>query len=404
MVNLPKSLIPRNDYLRRIQPFMHQPLVKVLTGQRRVGKSYLLYQIIQQILQEEPSANIIYINKEDMAFDAIKDAAGLHTYLQPKLKKNKRNYIFIDEIQEIADFEKTIRSLLLSDKNDVYITGSNAQLLSGELATLLSGRSIEINIYSLSFEEFILFHQLPDNQSSLDLYLRYGGLPYLRNLNLNDEVVFEYLRNIYTTILYRDVVTRYNIRSNRYLENLVQFLADSIGSIFSAKSISNYLKSQKINLAHNQVHHFADCLSNAFLIHKVMKYDVKGKRFFESGEKFYFENLGIRNAIAGFRTTDIHKLVENAVYNHLCYKNYVVKVGWWQGSEIDFVAEKDNEITYIQVALRIDKKSTEEREFGNLSKLPDNYSKIVVTYEPGSRNTYAGIRHISLLDFLTTGI
>jgi predicted AAA+ superfamily ATPase len=401
MFNLPQALIPRDAYLNRIRPFMHQPLVKVLTGQRRVGKSYLLYQIIHQIVQEIPSANIIYINKEDMAFDAIKDAGSLHAYLQPKLKKNKRNYIFIDEIQEIADFEKAIRSLLLSDKNDVYITGSNAQLLSGELATLLSGRSIEIKIYSLSFKEFLQFHQLHQNQSSLDVYLRYGGLPYLRNLHLNDEVVFEYLKNIYTTILYRDVVTRYHIRSNRYLENLVQFLADSIGSIFSAKSISNYLKSQQINLAHNQVHHFADCLSNAFLIHKVMKYDVKGKRFFESGEKFYFENLGIRNAIAGFRTADLHKLVENAVHNHLCYKNYEVKVGWWQGSEIDFVAEKDNETTYIQVALRIDKETTAQREFGNLEKIPDNYTKLVVTYEPGSRNTYAGIQHISLLDFLT---
>ncbi|HMO34353.1 MAG TPA: ATP-binding protein [Lacibacter sp.] len=399
-MNLPSSLIPREAYTKRLHPFVRKPLVKVLTGQRRVGKSYLLYQLIREVLQEDPTASVIYINKEDFAFDAIREAADLHDYIQQRLVAGKWNYVLVDEIQEIASFEKAIRSLLLQKQTDVYITGSNAHLLSGELATLLSGRTIEVQVYSLSYPEFLQFHRLEAGQTSLDLYLRYGGLPYLHNLQLTDEVVFEYLRNIYTTILYRDVIARHSIRSNRQLENLVRFLADSVGSLFSANSISDYLKAQQVKLPHNQVQYFADCLASAFLVHKVPRYDIKGKRRFETGEKYYFENLGIRNALAGYRATDRGKLVENAVYNHLRYRGYTVQVGIWQGAEVDFVAEKEQEKIYVQVALRLEQASTLDREFGNLQKIGDNYSKLVVTYDLGSRNTYAGIRHLSLLEFL----
>jgi predicted AAA+ superfamily ATPase len=287
---------------------MRQSLVKVFTGQRRVGKSYLLYQVMQQVLAEDASAHIIYINKEDLAFDDILDAGQLYQYVSERLQPDGFNYIFIDEIQEIKDFEKAVRSLLLNPQNDLYITGSNAKLLSGELATLLSGRTIEIEVHSLSYPEFLQFHALPNDSKALDLYLRYGGLPYLRNLSLTDGIVFDYLKNIYTSILYRDVVARYNIRSMQFLEKLVQFFADSTGSIFSAKSISDFLKAQKTNISHTQVQAFAGYLANAFLIHSVPRYDIKGKRLFETGEKYYFENLGIRNAIIGYRTADLGKL------------------------------------------------------------------------------------------------
>ena len=397
----PSYIIQRETYTSRIVPFMEKPLAKVFTGQRRVGKSFMLFQIMQLILKKEPKANIIYINKEDIAFDDIKTASDLNKYIVAHSSEEKTNYIFIDEIQEITDFEKTIRSLLLNENNDIYITGSNAKLLSGELATLLAGRTIEFSIHSLSYIEFLSFHKLTDSGQNLLKYFKYGGLPYLINLKLTDDIVFEYLTNIYTTIVYRDVVSRYNIRSTNFLERLIQFLANNVGSIFSAKRISDFLKSQQVNISHNQVQTFNDYLTNAFLIHKVPRYDVQGKRIFEFGEKYYFENCGIRNAIVGYRPGDKAKLLENIVYNQLLYKGYDVKIGWLETQEIDFVATKNNETIYIQVALRLDNDNTIEREFGNLLKIKDNYPKMVITLDEQFNNTYQGVTHIPIRKFLT---
>ena len=401
-LKLPSNIIQREAYTSRIVPFMEKPIAKVFTGQRRVGKSFMLFQIIQLILVKDPEANIIYINKEDIAFDDIKTASDLNNYISANAHGHKKNYIFIDEIQEIQDFEKTIRSLLLDESNDVYITGSNAKLLSGELATLLAGRTIEISIYSLSYTEFLLFHKLVDSDQNLMKYFKFGGLPYLINLKLTDDIVFEYLKNIYTTIVYRDVVSRYNIRSNNFLERLIQFLANNIGSLFSAKNISDFLKSQQVNIAHNQVQSFTDYLTNAFLIHKVLRYDVKGKKIFEIGEKYYFENCGIRNAIAGYRPGDQAKLLENIVYNQLLYKGYDVKIGKLETQEIDFVATKNNETIYIQVSLRLENEKTIEREFGNLLKIKDNFPKMIITLNDQTKNTYKGVALISVREFLTS--
>jgi predicted AAA+ superfamily ATPase len=398
--NIPSNIIQRQTYLSRVKPFVGKPIAKVFTGQRRVGKSFMLFQIMQLIREKDPEANIIYINKEDIAFDEIRTAADLNHYILENSVEQKKNYIFIDEIQEIPEFEKAVRSLLLNENNDIYITGSNARLLSGELATMLAGRTIEINIYSLSYEEFLTFHRLPDSDESLQKYFKYGGLPYLINLKLNDEVVFEYLKNIYTTILYRDVISRYNIRSTNFLERLVRFLADNIGSLFSAKKISDFLKSQKINVAHNQVQAFTDHLAHAFLVHKVARYDVKGKRIFETGEKYYFENSGIRNAVAGYKPGDKAKLLENIVYNQLLYKNYEVKAGSLNANEIDFVATKNNETTYLQVTLQMEEDKTMEREFGNLLKIKDNFPKMVITLNDQTLNSYKGITLMTVREFL----
>lgn len=397
---IPSRLILREAYLTRIQPFMNKSLVKVLMGQRRVGKSFLLYQLMQLVEKEDPQANIVYINKEDFSFDSIRNAADLHDYVTAHIDRKKKNYIFIDEIQEIAEFEKAVRSLLLNENNDIYITGSNASLLSGELATLLGGRTVEFRINSLSYREFLSFHELDDSDNSLDAYMKYGGLPYLVNLELRDHVVYEYLKNIYTTIVYRDVVARYNIRNTHFLEKLVLFLADTTGSIFSSKSISDFLKSQKINIAHNQVQTYIGQLANAFLIDGVSRFDLKGKRLFEVGEKYYFENPGIRNAIAGYRPDDQGKLVENLVYNQLRSRNYEVHIGQHDAREIDFVANKENETLYIQAALRLDSEKTIEREFGNLQKIRDQYPKMVITMDKTFKNTWQGITHLSLRDFL----
>lgn len=379
---------------------MRKPIIKVLTGERRVGKSYLLYQLIQKIQSEEPEANIIYINKEDMEYDTIQDARGLHDYVTSKLVPEGINYIFIDEIQDITDFEKALRSLLLNENNDIYITGSNARMLSGELATTLSGRYIEFNIYSLSYPEFLRFHQLEDSDASLSLFSRYGGFPYLINLPLEEEVVSEYLKNIYATILFRDIISRYNLRNTTILEKLVQFLADNIGSIFSAKSISDFLKSQNTSISSNQIQSYVSYLSNAFLIHKVDRYDLIGKRIFSIGEKYYFENLGLRNSIVGYKPQDAGKVLENMVYNHLLYMGYKIKTGALGTNEIDFIGEKRAENVYIQVALQLNEQTTIDREFGNLLKIQDNYPKFVITNDRFSGNSYKGIKHLYIRDFL----
>ena len=215
-------------------------MVKVFTGQRRVGKSYVLYQLIRRILYEDREANIIYINKEDIDFNFINNEEDLIRYVNENVREDRLNYIFIDEVQEINGFEKAVRSLLLEANNDIYVTGSNAVMLSGTIASLLAGRTIEIQVKSLSFTEFLLFHDLADSDESLEKYFTYGGLPFLANLALRDDVVFEYLRNICNTIIYRDIIGRHNLRSIRFLDQLVKFLADNTGSLFSAKSISDF--------------------------------------------------------------------------------------------------------------------------------------------------------------------
>ena len=399
-MNFPRILKKRKGYIDRIKPFMQKSVAKVLTGQRRVGKSFLLYQLIEEILAEEPDANIIYVNLEDFTFSSLQTAEDLHSYIISHSKEKVKNYIFIDEIQDIPGFEKVIRSLLLNEDNDIYITGSNAKMLSGELATYLSGRYIEFKIYSLSYSEFLEFHGLTESETSYELYSRYGGLPYLLNLPLEDETVNEYLKSVYSTIVFRDVVSRYKLRNTLFLEKLIQFLSENIGNLFSAKNISDYLKSQHTAISVNQIQSYTEYLNNAFLIHRVERYDLIGKSVFEIGEKYYFENMGIRNIVIGYRITDKAKILENLVYNHLLYKGYDIKVGYYGDKEIDFIGEKNGEKLYIQVALKIDSDKTAEREFGNLLKIQDNYPKIVVTEDTFSGNSYEGIRHCSIRQFL----
>lgn len=397
---IPDLIIKREDYIKRVLPFVGKNLIKVFTGQRRVGKSYLLFQIMDYLLQQDSKTAIVYINKEDIAFSDIKTAQDLHDYVLQHKSNTTKTYVFIDEIQDIYNFETALRSLLLYEDIDLYCTGSNAKLLSGDIAGYLSGRAIEIVVYSLSYPEFLVFHSLKDSNKTLEIYLKYGGLPYLKNLVLEDIVVFEYLKNIYNTIVYRDIINRFSIRNVSFLEQLVLFFASNIGSLFSAKKISDFLKSQRINIASNQVQTYSDYLVNAFLIQRVSRYDLVGKRIFETGEKYYFENLGIRNALLGYRIEDRGKIMENVVYNHLLFRGYQVQVGNLGALEIDFVAQRAGEKLYVQVALSINEPQTMEREFGNLKKIKDNFPKIVITFDAFKGNTDEGIIATDLRSFL----
>ena len=363
-------------------------------------KVIFYFSSFKHIRDQEPDAPVIYVNKEDLAFDDIRTASDLNEYVLSRVVINRMNYVFIDEIQEIAEFEKALRSLILNEQIDIYCTGSNAKLLSGELATLLSGRFVEIIVYSLSYPEFLVFHQIMDSELSLDKYFKYGGLPYLIHLQLEDAVAFEYLKNIYSTIIFRDVIDRYGVRNIRFLEKLVLFLADNTGSLFSAKRISDFLKSQHIKLAPNQIQVYIDYLAGAFIIHRAERYDIVGKRLFEIGEKYYFENLGIRHAIWGYKPQDMGKILENAVYNHLLYKGWTIATGSLNSEEIDFVCENEGEKMYVQVALHLSDENTIHREFGNLLKISDNYRKMVITMDTFAGNSYQGIEHFQIRDFL----
>lgn len=397
-----KDYIPRPLYTQRIEPFIDKDIIKVITGQRRIGKSYILLQVSDIIKKRNPEANIIFVDKEQLAFADIKNYADLYQYVTSATKKHTHNYLFVDELQEIEQFQLCLRSLLNENLCDIYCTGSNANMLSGELATHLSGRYIEFQVHSLGYNEFLTFNRLHNSQESLKQYLTFGGMPYIHNLTMEANVIFEYLRNVYSTILLKDVVARESIRNVPFLENLVAYLVDNTGSLFSAQNISKYLKSQQINIPTQTILNYLKALCNSFFIYKTQRADVQGMKIFEVGEKYYFEDLGLHNAIRhlDFRK-DINKLMENVVCIDLLRYGYEVYVGRSGSKEIDFIASKGDSRIYIQVAYMLLDDATIQREFGNLLEIPDNYPKYVVTMdEMQSGGNYQGVKQIALRDFL----
>jgi len=394
--------IKRDLYVERIVPYIGKPIIKVLSGQRRVGKSYIMIQLCDKVRELDREANVICINCELEEFRWIKASAQLYEYVSSKLVKGGSNYLFIDEVQEVDSFQDALRSLLAQGACDIYCTGSNAKMLSGELATYLSGRYMEFDIHSLSYLEFLEFHKLDDSRDSLIKYLTFGGMPFLVNLELNSEQVFEYLRNVYSTILLKDVVEREKIRNVSFLENLILYISDNLGSLFSANNISKYLKYQKISISPQLVINYLKSLCNSFIIHRVQRAYVGGLKIFEVGEKYYFEDLGLRNTVRGsFAASDVHKLMENAVYLHLLQYGYRIFIGKLNDREIDFMADKNGKRIYVQVALTAMDEKTREREFGNLLQVGDNFPKYVVTLDDTIiGDNYKGIFHYNLATFL----
>lgn len=399
-----KTNIPRKKYLDRMVPFIDKQIIKVFTGQRRVGKSYLMLQIADLIKRAHPKANIVLINKEDYAFDHIKTHHDVIKYLEQVPGKQSKTHLFIDEVQEIEGFEKAVRSLTATGRFDIYLTGSNSELLSSDLAGKLSGRYVEIRVHPLSYEEFLLFHRLEKGPDSLEKYIRYGGLPYLVNLQLTDEQVFGYLKNVFDAVVLKDVVSRYAIRNINFLTRLIEYLADNVGSLVSAKKISDFLKSQHINLSPNTVLNYLTYISGSFFVNKTQRTDIAGKKIFEIGEKYYFEDLGMRHVVTNFKQVDINKILENLVYSKLVDAGYTVYVGQLDHAEIDFVGESGGKRIYVQVAYIISSDNVAKREFGNLLQIRDNYPKYVVTMDAMARGNVAGVIHLHVLDFLTKEI
>jgi hypothetical protein len=400
------NAILRQSYIDKIEHYLGKNTIIILTGQRRIGKSYIL-RMFREKMEKEKQSNVIFIDKEKHEFDDIKTYKDLNAYIDERLKKNKINYILIDEIQDIEEFEKSVRSYYEEPDVEIIVTGSNSSMLSSDLSTLIGGRYKEIYIQALSYQEFMLFHELSDSNETLTKYIQYGGLPGLLKMGLDEQDAREYQMDVYHTVLLKDVIMRYQIRNVPFLENLVRFLADNTGKIISANSIAKYMKSQGDNITSTVVINYTKYLCDAYMIHRVNRYDIHGKKLFESNDKFYFEDNGIRNALAGgSREGDIEKVVENIIYNHLIRLGYKVAVGQLQAGEIDFVCTKPGgRRVYVQASYIIADETTREREFGNLRAIKDNYPKYVISMTPlVSQQDSDGITHLHLRHFLTNGL
>lgn len=398
--------ILRRRYLDRIERYIGKDTIIILTGQRRIGKSCVL-RLFKDKVSENERANVIFVDKEKHEFDDIKTYKDLNAYIDERRDKNKTNYILVDEIQDIDEFEKSVRSYYEEPDVEIIITGSNSKMLSSDLSTLIGGRYKEIYIQALSYEEFMMFHQLPESDDTLAKYIQFGGLPGLLKMGLDEQDVREYQMDVYHTVLLKDVVLRHEIRNVPFLENLVRFLADNSGKIISANNIAKYMKSQGETITSTVVINYIKYLCDSYMIHRVNRYDIHGRKLFESNEKFYFEDHGIRNAMAGgSREGDIEKVIEHIVYNHLIRLGYEVTVGQLQAGEIDFLCVKpEGKRVYVQASYIIADETTREREFGNLRAIKDNYPKYVISMTPlVSRQDFDGITHLHLRRFLTRGL
>lgn len=397
--------ITRQYYANKIDAWLGKGQIIVLTGQRRVGKSYILKDFIERH-KEDSNSNFIYIDKERKKFDEILNYEQLNAYVETQKQEGLHNFIIIDEVQEIDGWEKSVRSYRLEDNVDILITGSNSQMLSSELSTLIGGRYQEINIQSLCYTEFLVFHNLEDSDESLWKYINYGGLPGLIQVGIdNDEFIWEYIKGVFHTVVLKDIVERQSVRNLTFLNRLLRYFADTIGKLTSINNISKFMKSQGVDIAVKSISSYLSYYKDAYLLSTVERFDIHGKRILESNEKIYFGDLGLRNFISGGeREGDIEKVIENIVYLQLTRMGYNITVGQLKAGEVDFVCTKPNERIYVQVSYLIATKETEEREFGALSSINDNYPKYVISMTPLiKRSDKDGIIHISLRNFLKNG-
>ena len=401
-------MIKRNLYLEEIKKYMNKPIIKVITGMRRSGKSMIL-KLIQEELENVGiiKENIIYMNFESLIYIDIKDFETLYKHIIEKtFNKKGKIYILLDEIQEVKGWEKAINSFLVDLDVDIYITGSNANLLSSELTTYIAGRYVEIKIYPLSFQEYIDFVSENNKENPLSLdeyfnqYLNFGGLPGIHIFNYNKEEIYQYLVDVYNSILLRDVIARNNIRDIELLERVVLYIMDNIGNTFSAKSISDFLKNQGRKLSVETIYNYLKALENAFIISKVQRYDIKGKNILETQEKYYLSDLGFRHAKLGYQSNDISGYLENIVFLELLRRKYKVNIGKQNNKEIDFVANLRDENLYLQVTYLLASEETIEREFSPLKSIKDNYSKLVLSMDNLPESNIEGIKRKRIIDFL----
>lgn len=398
-------MIKREMYMSRIRPFINTDLVKVMTGIRRCGKSVMLELIKEELLQSGVNkSQFISINFEDMSYAHLQTAKALNDDIIERANKIEgKVYLFFDEIQEVKDWEKCINSLRVSLDCDIYITGSNAKLLSGELATYLGGRYVEFVIYPFSFAEFVeLYREIyPDEPINMifQKYVVFGGMPYLSNIRFEETASIQYLRDLFNSVQLKDIVKRNNIRDVDLLERISAYVMANVGNTFSATSISKFFKSEKRNVAPDTILNYIKYCCDAYLFYQVKREDLQGKQILASNEKYYIADYGIRESVFGGNMKDINLTLENIVYMELLRRGYEVRVGRNGNKEIDFVCHKRNEKIYIQVTYLLASEETIQREFGVYDDIQDNFPKYVVSLDEFdmSRN---GIKHRNIREFL----
>ncbi|UFX82764.1 ATP-binding protein [Candidatus Absconditicoccus praedator] len=398
------EVIIRQKYLQNIDKVLDLGLINIIVGPRRVGKSCFLYSVIDYLIKNTKlkKTQIFYVNKEWREFDNVKTYNDLvDLFEKSNINTNEIFFVGLDEIQEVEGFEKFVLDIFSKYKKaKVYVTGSNSKLLSSKYATLLSGRYREQIIYPLTFEEFLQFSKKEANKKTFYEYLEFGGLPKIPLIN-DTSLRYDYLNGIYNTVFTKDVVEFFGIRNVSLLRKINMYLFKELGNYFTAQNIKKYFKSQDIKVSVDTVLNYLDYSKSAFLFNDIQRYDLKGKKTLEINSKIYAFDLGIRNAIAGFSpVSDIEKLLELVVLNHLLADGYDVKVGNMQDKEIDFIAKKDNEIKYIQVCYLLSSKDVVDREFGNLLAIKDNYEKIVLSLDDFVNSDYKGIKHYNILDWI----
>jgi len=395
-------LYKRDLILDKLVQSIDTPVIKVITGIRRCGKSYVLKLLMNEIREKKgDSCNIIYMDFESLKYEEYKNYSSLYSYVIGSIDKDKKTYILLDEIQEVSGWENAVRSFLVDVDCDIYITGSNANLLSGELSTYLTGRYMEYSLYPLSFREYIEFNQIEDSfDESFTEYIKYGGFPALHAMPDEDDIKVQYLKGIYNSVILRDVVERNNIRDIELLERILRYIMDNIGQIFSAKRIADYLKSQGRKLGIESVYNYIRALEGAMIIYAAKRYDVKGKKVLDRMEKYFLADLGLRYGTIGYRENDMSQILENIIYIELLRRGYSVMVGKEDESEIDFIAVKANEKMYIQVTYMLATESVIKREYGPLKRIKDSYTKLVLSMDKFPIGVTDGIQWKNIIDFL----
>ena len=396
-------MIKRELYLKKIKKFQDKPLIKVITGMRRAGKSTLLNLLAEDLKEQGiKDEQIIRINFEAMEFDTIRDYRQLYAYIKERLLTGSM-YLLLDEIQQVDSWERAINSLFMEGGVDIYITGSNANMLSSDLSTLLAGRYVEIQVFPLSFREYLLFlpQEVRENKSeAFENYMKYGGLPLIPSLPQENDTMEMFLAGIYNTVLMKDVIQRNAVRDPALLENIVRFLADNVGNPVSSSKVAGYLTSQGRKTAAATVDNYLQMLTKAYIFYQAQRYDIKGKMHLKTQEKYYIVDNGLRNALLDFKQGDYGHVLENIVYLELLRRGYHVAIGKVGTLEVDFVASKAERKVYYQVSASVLDDGTRERELKPLRVIPDAYEKILLTMDRTHIRDFEGIRNVNIVDWL----
>ncbi|MCI5892036.1 MAG: ATP-binding protein [Clostridiales bacterium] len=397
-------MIYRPMYLDKIMRYADAPFVKILTGVRRCGKSTILKMIMEELKKLGiPEERIVSYRFDSMEYEDM-TAKEMFVELKSKLSDDEKTYLFLDEVQEIKHWEKTVNSLASDYNVDIYVTGSNSRMLSSEIETYLTGRYITFRIFTLSFAEYLNFkkeyEKIKKPKDELIEYIRSGGFPATHLQKYTEDEIYTIVRDIYNSTIFSDIVKRNRVRKVDQLERIVKFAFDNVGKTFSAKSISDYLKSEHRTIDNETVYSYLEKLESAYILHRCSRYDIQGKKLLKTQEKFYLADTALRYSILGYKPTSVAAMLENVVYLELCRRGYSVNIGKTSNGEIDFIAEKQGDKIYVQVTKEIKSEETEQREYSRLLEIRDNYPKYLLTTDDFAGGNYEGIKTMHIADFL----